>query len=111
MTTIGASLTINGQMTSREDITIHGRVIGEIAVEQGALVVAPSAKIDARIRATRLTIHGTLAGDIAAERIELADTASVSGTLLSPTVVMREGAVFNGAIAVGGRDTVRKGTN
>jgi len=102
MTTIGASLIINGHVTSREDITIHGRVIGEISVESGALLVAPSANIDARVRATRLTIHGTMAGDIAAaERVELTDTATVSGTLLSPAVVIREGAFFNGAIAVG----------
>jgi cytoskeletal protein CcmA (bactofilin family) len=36
MTTIGASLIINGQVTSREDITIHGRVKGEISMEAGA---------------------------------------------------------------------------
>ena len=101
MTTIGASLTINGHVTSREDITIHGRVIGEIAMAEGALLVAPTANIDARVRVTRLTIHGTMAGDIAAaERVELTDTATVSGTLLSPTVIMREGARFNGAIAI-----------
>jgi cytoskeletal protein CcmA (bactofilin family) len=42
-----------------------------------------------------------MAGDISAEeRVELTDTASVSGTLLSPAVVMKEGAFFNGAIAV-----------
>ena len=101
MTTIGVSLVINGQMTSREDITIHGRVTGEISMEAGALLVAPTANIDARVRATRLTIHGTITGDIAAvERVELTDTASVSGTLLSPAVVMKDGAFFSGAIAV-----------
>jgi cytoskeletal protein CcmA (bactofilin family) len=101
MTTIGVSLVINGQVSSREDITIHGQVKGEISMEAGALLVAPTAKIDARVRATRLTIHGTMAGDIAAaERVELTDTASVSGTLLSPAVVMKDGAFFNGAIAV-----------
>ena len=101
MTTIGASLVINGQVTSREDITIHGRVTGEISMEAGALLVAPTAKIDARVRAPRLTVHGTISGDIAAaERVELTDTASVSGTLLAPAVVMRDGAFFKGAIAV-----------
>jgi cytoskeletal protein CcmA (bactofilin family) len=111
MTTIGASLTINGHVTSQEDMTIHGRVIGEIAMQQGALYVAPSAKVDARVKATHLMIHGTLTGDIAAERVELTDTASVSGTLLSPKVIMREGAFFNGAIAAGGRDKSPKPKN
>ena len=102
MTTIGASLVINGQVTSREDITIHGRVIGEIAMHEGALLIARTANVDAQVRAPRLTIHGTLAGDIAAgERVELTDTATVSGTVLAPTVVIREGALFNGALAVG----------
>ena len=32
--------------------------------------------------------------------MELTDTAKVSGTLLAPAVVMKEGAFFNGAIAV-----------
>ena len=106
MTTIGASLIINGQVTSREDITIHGRVIGEISMEAGALLVAPTANVDARVRATRLIIHGTMAGDIAAdERVELTDTASVTGTLLSRAIVMKEGALFNGTIAVGDRDS------
>ena len=101
MTTIGVSLVINGQVTSREDISIHGRVKGEISMEAGALLVAPTANVDARVRATRLTIHGTVAGDIAAaERVELTDTASVTGTLLAPAVVMKEGAFFHGAIAV-----------
>ena len=108
MTTIGASLTINGHVTSQEDMTIHGRVIGEIAMEQGALYVAPSANIEARIRATQLMIHGKMKGDIAAERVELTDTATVSGTLLSPKVIMREGALFNGAIAAGGREAAAK---
>jgi cytoskeletal protein CcmA (bactofilin family) len=113
MTTIGASLTINGHVTSREDITIHGRVIGEIAMEEGALFVAPSANVDARVRATKLIVHGTMAGDIAAaERVELTDTATVTGTLLSRTIVMKEGALFNGTIAVGDRDSgvARKST-
>jgi cytoskeletal protein CcmA (bactofilin family) len=111
VTTIGASLTINGHVTSQEDITIHGRVIGEIAMKQGALFVAPSASIEAKIQATNLMIHGTMKGDIAAERVELTDTASVSGTLLSPKVIMRDGAFFNGAIAAGGRETSSKAKN
>src|SRR4026209_618544 len=97
MTTIGVSLVINGQLTSREDITIYGRVKGEISMEAGALLVAPTAKIDARVRAPRLTVHRKISGaHAAAERVELTDTASVSGTLLAPAVVMRDGAFFKG---------------
>lgn len=101
MTTIGASLVITGQVTSREDMTVHGQIKGQISMDEGALLVAPSASVEADVQVPRLTIHGTLSGDIAAaERVELTPTATVRGTLLAPSVILREGALFNGSIDI-----------
>lgn len=101
MTTIGASLIITGQVTSSEDITVHGQVKGKISMEEGALLIGPSGTVEADVQVPRATIHGTFLGDIAAaERLELTPTAKARGTLLSPKVLLQEGAVFNGAIAV-----------
>jgi len=101
MTTIGASLLITGEVTSREDITIHGRVKGQIRMQEGSLLVAPKGHVDADVEGARVTIHGTLAGNVAAsQRIELTPTADVSGMLTSCAVVMRDGATFNGLIDV-----------
>ena len=101
MTTIGPSLVIKGELTSREDVTIHGQVNGQISMDAGALLIAPEASVEADVHVARLTIHGTLAGDVAAtERIELSATARVEGTLLAPSVILNDGAVFNGAIEV-----------
>jgi cytoskeletal protein CcmA (bactofilin family) len=99
MTTIGASLTITGEITSQEDITIHGSVKGHIRMQHGTLLVAPKGHIDAEVHGSRVTIHGTLAGDVAAsERIELTPTADVTGTLTAKAVVLQDGAAFNGSI-------------
>ncbi len=101
MTTIGTSLVITGQVTSREDITIHGQVNGQISMVEGSLLVAPTARLEADVDVPRLTIHGTLSGNVAAgERVELTPTATVKGTLLAPAVILREGATFNGSIQV-----------
>jgi cytoskeletal protein CcmA (bactofilin family) len=101
MTTIGASLVITGEVTSREDMTIHGRIKGQISMEEGALVVGPSASVEADVHGARVTIHGNLSGDVAAaERVELTPTATVKGALLSPAVLLRDGALFNGTIEV-----------
>ena len=100
-TTIGASLFINGEVTSQEDITIHGRVKGQIRMQEGGLVVAPSGSVDADVEGARVTIQGTLAGNVAAaERIELAPTADVSGTLTTCAIMMHDGATFNGLIDI-----------
>jgi cytoskeletal protein CcmA (bactofilin family) len=101
MTTIGASLVITGEVTSREDITIHGRIKGQISMEEGGLLVGPSASVEADVHGARVVIHGTFSGDIAAaERVELMPTAIVKGTLISPAVLLQDGALFNGAIEV-----------
>jgi len=101
MTTIGASLIITGEMTSREDITIHGQVKGQISMEEGGLLVGPSANVEADIHGARVIVHGTFSGAIAAaERVELTPTATVTGTLLSPVVRLQDGAFFNGTIEV-----------
>ena|SRR5688572_29800407 len=100
-TTIGASLHINGEVTSQEDITIHGRVKGQIRMQEGGLLVAPSGSVDADVEGARVTIQGTLAGNVAAaERIELTPTADVSGTLTTCAIMMHDGATFNGLIEI-----------
>jgi cytoskeletal protein CcmA (bactofilin family) len=99
MTTLGPSVTVTGDITSQEDITVHGTVKGTISMQQGALVIAPAGKAEANLEGSTITVHGTVAGDLAATtKLELTDTAHVSGTISAPSLVLREGAVFNGII-------------
>jgi cytoskeletal protein CcmA (bactofilin family) len=101
MTTIGTSLVITGEVTSKEDITIHGQVKGQISMLEGSLLVAPTARIEADVDVTSVTIHGNMSGKVAAaERVELTPTAKMKGTLIAPAVILREGATFNGKIQV-----------
>jgi cytoskeletal protein CcmA (bactofilin family) len=104
MTTIGPSLKITGEIASQEDVTIHGKVTGKITMQGGALLVSPTAVVEAEAQGTRITIHGSYAGDVsAAERVELSNTANVTGTLIAPAIVIQDGAVFNGMIEIGSR--------
>ena len=99
MTTIGPSLQITGEITSQEDITVHGRINGQIKMQLGALLVAPKGHVDAEVAGARVTIHGTLAGNVvASDRIELTATADVTGTLTTTSLVLQDGAIFNGLI-------------
>ena len=99
MTTLGPSLTITGDITSQEDMTVHGTVKGTITMQQGALVIAPSGKAEANVQGSIVTVHGTASGDLnATTKLELMDTAHVSGTITATSLVLRDGAVFNGII-------------
>jgi cytoskeletal protein CcmA (bactofilin family) len=105
MTIIGKTLAIRGELTSQEDVTIHGTVEGKITMQAGALLVSPTATVQAEAQVGDVKIQGTFAGDLAAsQRVELVNTAQVTGTLLGPSVVMHDGAVFNGMIEVSRRE-------
>ena len=101
MTTIGPSLTITGEITSQEDITLQGGINGKITMEGGALLVAPQGKVDADVLGSRMTIQGTVTGTVTLDtRLELAPGANVTGTLSAPSVVLQDGATFNGTLAM-----------
>ena len=101
MTTIGPTLIIKGDVTSNEDITIHGTLVGTLKMQGGAVMVAPHGKVEAVAEGANLTIHGEFTGDIkATERVELTNRANVEGKIVSPVVVLQDGAVFNGKIHV-----------
>jgi cytoskeletal protein CcmA (bactofilin family) len=101
MTNLGPSLTISGDITSQEDMFVHGTVKGTIIMEQGALVVERTGTAAANVQASKVTVHGTASGELlASAQIELTETATVDGTIVAPSLVLRDGAVFNGNIEV-----------
>jgi cytoskeletal protein CcmA (bactofilin family) len=78
-------------------------------MHSGSLLVAPSANVQAEAHVLQLKIHGTFSGDIAAtERVEITNTAQVNGTLLTPALVVHDGAVFNGMIEINRRAPAAK---
>ena len=86
---------ISGKLDFGELATINGAAEGEITGEN--IEIAPSAVVMARITANRLKISGQVDGEIVArERIELLPTARLRCTITTPTLVVTEGAQFDG---------------
>ncbi len=99
MTSIGASIVITGEMTSGEDVTVDGRIDGQLLVRDAALTIGERAQVQADVRGARVLVRGLVSGAISAsERIELTATATVDGSLSANRVVVADGAQFNGRI-------------
>lgn len=99
MATIGASVVIQGEVSSQEDLRIDGRVHGQVTVRESALTIGTTANVEADLRGTQVTVLGTVRGNIsAADRIELGGSARVTGALSANHVVIADGALFNGRI-------------
>jgi cytoskeletal protein CcmA (bactofilin family) len=109
MTSIGASVTFEGDLTCEEDIAFEGRLTGSIHVREATLTVAPAAHVEASIRAQRVIVQGTVQGAITAgERIELAASANVTGDLSATQIVIADGAQFNGRVDMSRRTIAAK---
>jgi cytoskeletal protein CcmA (bactofilin family) len=109
MTTIGPALSIQGEISSDEDLIIEGRVGGHIVMKNGSLTIGKQARVDAHVRGARVQVLGALQGNIAAtERIELAPTAAVVGDLSADRIVLVDGATFNGRIDMDKRTIAAK---
>src|SRR5690606_2337226 len=77
---LGASLVIQGDLSSSEDTTIAGRVEGNVTVRDHNLVIAPGAHVRGDIIARSVEVHGEVIGKITATaRVEIGETGSVEG--------------------------------
>ena len=104
MTTIGPTIVVSGELTSGEDITVQGRVNGQLQVREANLTIGEQAHVRADVRGVQVVVQGQLKGSIvASERIELLPSATVDGSLSANRVILADGTRFNGGIDMGQR--------
>jgi len=106
-TVIAAGSVVRGHLSGQEDLILQGRVEGSVAL-QGNLDIEPDARADATIEAVTVRVHGTVVGRVVArEGIELSASARVRADLVTPRLVVAEGALFSGAIDMTGAPAAR----
>ena len=100
---IGQGVTIEGRVTSTQDLRIDGHVEGTIEVAQHELVLGPGSEVKGNVIAKSVLIAGTVVGDVSAtERIQMQATASVQGDVRAPRLSVLDGAVLQGKVDVAG---------
>ena len=85
---IGASMTIKGQISTREELLVDGEVDGEVE-SHSVLTVGTNGKVRANIKAREVDVsekiaireHGSLIGDIKAAGISIDDGAYFKGSI------------------------------
>ena len=99
--TIGKSVIIKGELTAEEDLTIEGQVEGRIELDHSELTIGPNGRVTGDVLARAVIVMGTVSGNITAtEKINLRETASVDGDLVTPSLGIAEGASVRGQIDV-----------
>ena len=95
---VGVHSIISGEANFRGMLRVDGRVAGRVRSEDGTLIVSAGGQVDADIEVAVARINGTVNGDIrASNRIEMGRTARVNGNILTPALVIEQGAIFEGS--------------
>jgi len=95
---VGSSTSVTGEATFKAMLRIDGHLSGRITSATGTLVVGSGGQVDANIDVAVATIQGTVNGDIiAGQRVELGRAAKVNGNIQTPSLVIEQGAIFEGS--------------
>ena len=97
--TIGISVSIKGEISGAEDLTVDGQVEGRIDLPEHMLTIGPNATIVADVNAKIVTVFGTVIGSVTArEKADIRKTASIEGSVACGRLAVQEGATVNGKV-------------
>lgn len=97
-TIIGTGITIEGEITSEEDVSVAGVVRGKLSSE-GVVNIDAGASVEADIQALSLSVGGTVTGNVAAgERVDLLAGGRLVGDVRAPRLTIADGASFKGNV-------------
>jgi cytoskeletal protein CcmA (bactofilin family) len=95
--TLANDVEIKGSIKFEQDLSVDGKVEGEISSPHGVLVVGQNAELRGEIKTKSVTVYGRVHGNITVdERCELKANAQLHGDLKAARLVIEEGATFVG---------------
>ena len=99
----------DGTFQSTRDLRVEGQVKGTINC-QGTLHVAQGANVDARVEAENISVAGELEGEITCKgRLQILPSGRVRGKIETGTLVINEGAFYEGQLEMSGSGALSSG--
>jgi cytoskeletal protein CcmA (bactofilin family) len=91
----------SGEMRFRDLLRIDGRAKGKI-VSDKTVIIGETGQVDAEIDCGVVSIRGRVSGHVRGrQRVELLSGCRVQATLVTPKLVIEEGAFFEGECQMG----------
>ncbi|MDD9951967.1 MAG: polymer-forming cytoskeletal protein [Zetaproteobacteria bacterium] len=85
-----------GKLHCRGASRIGGKIEGEV-ISEGLLIIEEEAEIKAKITADEAIVQGKVLGSLVSyKRVKLTETCVFQGDIQTPSLVVNDGAIFNG---------------
>jgi cytoskeletal protein CcmA (bactofilin family) len=103
---LGKGSRVRGKLNFDGTVRVDGQVEGEISA-QDTLIVGERAVVTAQISGNTIVIKGKVTGDInARKRVEVRAPGRLYGNIVTPSLVIHEGVIFEGHCSMGGSETL-----
>lgn len=100
-TVIAKGTVIEGKFACNENVRLDGAIHGEVKVDK-RFVMGDTSYVQGNIHASNAAIKGKIKGDLfIKEALHLMDSAVIEGNITAKTMVVEEGARYNGACKIG----------
>ncbi|WP_034609440.1 bactofilin family protein [Desulfovibrio aminophilus] len=97
---LGAGTSYHGKLHFHGAVRIDGNFQGEVESD-GTLVIGQEAVVEGTLRVGQLVLSGNLRGEVeAGGRVVLHKTANLQGDIRTPVLVVEEGAILEGRLAM-----------
>ena len=101
-TVIGPGFTIEGEITSDDEVIVGGVVRGKLQAD-GPVTVEPEGIVEADIDARSVAVGGTVTGNVtASERVDLLAGGRLIGDVKAARLTIADGATFKGNVDMDG---------
>jgi cytoskeletal protein CcmA (bactofilin family) len=99
--TLGATMTVKGELSGAQALYIDGRVEGSIHFPDHRVTIGRSAVVLANIAAKEVVINGTVTGNVdCSERVDIRSDGVFTGELITRRISIDEGAMVKGTVEV-----------
>jgi len=106
-TEIGESILISGSLEGDEDLTVRGRVEGNVRLTR-TLIVEASGVVKADVAVKDAVISGVVVGNVTAtDSVQITADGRMVGDIAAPRVIIVDGASFRGRVDMGDVDAAR----
>jgi cytoskeletal protein CcmA (bactofilin family) len=99
---ISRGIEVSGDVLFADALQVDGKVIGKLISESGSLVIEQTGDVQADVDVGVCVIRGSVRGNInVRSRLEIYKTARVQGDIVTPVLLVEEGATLSGAVSMG----------
>ena len=102
---------LRGELHFENNFRVDGRIVGTV-ISEGSLVVGDHGEVEGEVKVGRVFVAGTVKGSVEAGRqVQIAPGGKVYADISTPSLVIEDGAVFEGHCSMGRRKKASPSTS